>query len=100
MDKKIQPVGDAKGILKFARASSKLSSLVFIDVVETGIVLVLVLGFWQKFMPSKGFLIQELGTCIRFSTWHFKVPGVSDSGLKPRREKKVSIIGGWLWVLE
>ncbi|KAL6503365.1 hypothetical protein OROGR_025288 [Orobanche gracilis] len=79
---KLEPLGEAKEILKFARAQTHKRApnlnhpLVCIDVIEEGIVSGARAGLWKR------------GTT--------KVPGVTDLGLKPRSIKKVAILGGGL----
>ncbi|KAK6122608.1 hypothetical protein DH2020_043644 [Rehmannia glutinosa] len=74
---KLEPLGEAREMLKFARAQTRKRApnlrhpLVCIDVVEEGIVSGARTGLW-------------------------KVPGVTDLGLKPRSIKKVAILGGGL----
>ncbi|KAH9765885.1 peroxisomal fatty acid beta-oxidation multifunctional protein MFP2 [Citrus sinensis] len=74
---KIEPLGEAREIFKFARAQARKQApnlthpIVCIDVVEAGVVS----------GPRAGLQ---------------KVPGVTDLGLAPRRVKKVAILGGGL----
>ncbi|URD90228.1 fatty acid beta-oxidation multifunctional protein [Musa troglodytarum] len=74
---KLESLGDAREILKFARAQAQKQAanlqhpLVCIDVIEEGIVSGPRAGLW-------------------------KVPGITDLGLMPRKITKVGILGGGL----
>ncbi|KAK4374475.1 hypothetical protein RND71_005152 [Anisodus tanguticus] len=103
---KIEPLGEAKEILKFARVQTRRQApnlqhpLVVIDVVEEGIVSGPHAGLWKEAEAFQGLLHSD--TCKALVNVFFaqrgttKVPGVTDLGLKPRRIKKVAILGGGL----
>ncbi|KAJ1395341.1 hypothetical protein SESBI_33494 [Sesbania bispinosa] len=82
---KLEPLGEAREILKFARAQARKQApnlnhpLVCIDVIEAGIVAGPRAGLWKEAEAFEGL-----------------VPGVTDCGLVPRRVKKVAILGGGL----
>ncbi|KAK6913755.1 3-hydroxyacyl-CoA dehydrogenase, NAD binding [Dillenia turbinata] len=103
---KIEPLGEAREILKFARAQARKQApnlkhpLVCIDVVEEGIVAGPRAGLWQE---AEGFqVLLHSDTCKSLVHVFFaqrgttKVPGVTDRGLVPRQVKKVAILGGGL----
>ncbi|XP_059647782.1 glyoxysomal fatty acid beta-oxidation multifunctional protein MFP-a [Cornus florida] len=103
---KIEPLGEAREILKFARAQARKQApnlthpLVCIDVIEEGIVSGPRAGLWKEAEAFQGLLHSD--TCKSLVHIFFaqrgtsKVPGVTDLGLKPRRISKVAIIGGGL----
>ncbi|RAL54328.1 hypothetical protein DM860_001456 [Cuscuta australis] len=103
---KIEPLGDAKEILKFARAQARKQApnlnhpLVCIDVVEEGIVSGPRAGLWKEAEAFQELLYSD--TCKALVHIFFalrgttKVPGVTDQGLAPRKIKKVGILGGGL----
>ena len=103
---KIEPLGEAREILKFARAQARKQApnlnhpLVCIDVIEAGIVCGPRAGLWKEAEAFEG-LVQS-DTCKSLIHIFFaqrgtsKVPGVTDRGLVPRHVKKVAIIGGGL----
>jgi len=103
---KLEPLGEAREILKFARiqaqkrAANLKHPLVCLDVIEEGIVsgpmagLVKEVSSFQQLLHSDNakalihvFFSQRLTS---------KVPGVTDVGLKPRRVRKVAALGGGL----
>ncbi|OIT37053.1 PREDICTED: glyoxysomal fatty acid beta-oxidation multifunctional protein MFP-a [Nicotiana attenuata] len=103
---KIEPLGEAREILKFARVQTRRQApnlqhpLVCIDVVEEGIVSGPRAGLWKEAEAFQGLLHAD--TCKALVNIFFaqrgttKVPGVTDLGLVPRRIKKVAILGGGL----
>jgi enoyl-CoA hydratase/3-hydroxyacyl-CoA dehydrogenase len=103
---KLEPLGEAREILKFARAQTRKRApnlkhpLVCIDVVEEGIVSGAHAGLWKEAEAFQSLL--ESDTCKSLVHIFFaqrgttKVPGVTDLGLKPRKIKKVAILGGGL----
>ncbi|XP_006349823.1 glyoxysomal fatty acid beta-oxidation multifunctional protein MFP-a-like [Solanum tuberosum] len=103
---KIEPLGEAREILKFARVQTRRQApnlqhpLVVIDVVEEGIVSGPRAGLWKEAEAFQSLLHSD--TCKALVNVFFaqrattKVPGVTDLGLKPRRIKKVAILGGGL----
>lgn len=103
---KIEPLGDAREILKFARVQARRQApnlqhpLVVIDVIEEGVVSGPRAGLWKEAEAFQSLLHSD--TCRALVNVFFaqrataKVPGVTDLGLKPRRIKKVAILGGGL----
>ncbi|KAL6571592.1 hypothetical protein OROHE_003235 [Orobanche hederae] len=103
---KLEPLGEAKEILKFARAQTRKRApnlnhpLVCIDVIEEGIVSGARAGLWKEAEAFQ--VLLESDTCKSLVHFFFaqrgttKVPGVTDLGLKPRSIKKVAILGGGL----
>ncbi|KAL2530584.1 Peroxisomal fatty acid beta-oxidation multifunctional protein MFP2 [Forsythia ovata] len=103
---KLEPLGEAREILKFARAQTRkrapnlMHPLVCIDVIEEGIISGPRAGLWKEAEAFQGLLHSD--TCKSLVHIFFaqrgttKVPGVSDLGLKPRRINKVAILGGGL----
>ncbi|KAG6398614.1 hypothetical protein SASPL_140081 [Salvia splendens] len=103
---KLEPLGEAREILKFARAQTRkrapnlMHPLVCIDVIEEGVVSGARAGLWKEAEAFQSLL--ESDTCKSLVHFFFaqrgttKVPGVSDRGLKPRSVKKVAILGGGL----
>lgn len=103
---KLEPLGEAREILNFARAQARKQGpnlshpLVCIDVIEEGIVSGPRAGLWKEAEAFEGLLHSD--TCKSLVHIFFaqrsttKVPGVTDRGLKPRRVKKVAILGGGL----
>ncbi|KAK2358291.1 peroxisomal fatty acid beta-oxidation multifunctional protein MFP2 [Trifolium repens] len=103
---KIEPLGEAREILKFARAQARKQApnlkhpLVCIDVIEAGIVSGPRAGLWKE-AEAFDVLVQS-DTCKSLIHIFFaqrgtsKVPGVTDRGLVPRSVKKVAILGGGL----
>ncbi|KAJ4954723.1 hypothetical protein NE237_011506 [Protea cynaroides] len=103
---KLEPLGDAREILKFARAQARKQApnlkhpLVCIDVIEEGIVSGPRAGLWKEAEAFQGLLQSE--TCKSLVHIFFaqrgtsKIPGITDQGLVPRRINKVAILGGGL----
>ncbi|TQE06596.1 hypothetical protein C1H46_007838 [Malus baccata] len=103
---KLEPLGEAREILKFARAQVQKQApnlkhpLVCIDVVEEGIASGGRSGLWKEAESFQGLLRSD--TCKSLVHVFFaqrgtsKVPGVTDRGLMPRRVTKVAVIGGGL----
>ncbi|KAM0984906.1 hypothetical protein ACFX14_012380 [Malus domestica] len=103
---KLEPLGEAREILKFARAQVRKQApnlkhpLVCIDVVEEGIASGGRSGLWKEAESFQGLLRSD--TCKNLVHVFFaqrgtsKVPGVTDRGLMPRRVTKVAVIGGGL----
>ncbi|XP_044486723.1 glyoxysomal fatty acid beta-oxidation multifunctional protein MFP-a-like [Mangifera indica] len=103
---KLEPLGEAREIFKFARAQARKQApnlkhpIVCINVVEEGVVSGPRAGLLKE---AEGF--QELilsDTCKSLVHIFFaqrgtsKVPGVTDLGLMPRQVNKVAILGGGL----
>ncbi|KAH9765881.1 peroxisomal fatty acid beta-oxidation multifunctional protein MFP2 [Citrus sinensis] len=103
---KIEPLGEAREIFKFARAQARKQApnlthpIVCIDVVEAGVVSGPRAGLQKEAEDFQKLLRSE--TCKSLVHIFFaqrgtsKVPGVTDLGLAPRRVKKVAILGGGL----
>ncbi|XP_031397582.1 peroxisomal fatty acid beta-oxidation multifunctional protein MFP2 [Punica granatum] len=103
---KIEPLGEAREILKFARVQARKQApnlkhpLVCIDVIEEGILSGPMAGLWKEAEAFQGLLHSD--TCKALIHIFFaqrgtsKVPGVTDKGLIPRKVKKVAIVGGGL----
>ncbi|XP_042518036.1 peroxisomal fatty acid beta-oxidation multifunctional protein MFP2 [Macadamia integrifolia] len=103
---KLEPLGEAREILKFARAQTRKQApnlehpIVCIDVIEEGIVSGPRAGLWKEAEAFQG-LVQS-DTCKSLVHIFFsmrgtvKVPGVTDRGLVPRKINKVAILGGGL----
>ncbi|GMN62390.1 hypothetical protein TIFTF001_031463 [Ficus carica] len=103
---KVESLGEAREILKFARAQARKQApnlkhpLVCIDVIEEGIVAGPRAGLWKEAEAFQGLLHSD--TCKSLVHIFFaqrgttKVPGVTDLGLVPRQVKKVAILGGGL----
>ncbi|KAK9288148.1 hypothetical protein L1049_016596 [Liquidambar formosana] len=103
---KLEPLGEAREILKFARAQARKQApnlkhpLVCIDVIEEGIVSGPRAGLWKEVEDFERLLRSE--TCKSLVHIFFaqrgtsKVPGITDLGLVPRRVNKVAILGGGL----
>ncbi|KAL6188561.1 hypothetical protein ACLB2K_039953 [Fragaria x ananassa] len=103
---KLEPLGEAREILKFARAQVQKQApnlkhpLVCIDVVEEGIASGGRAGLWKEAEEFQGLLRAD--TCKSLVHIFFaqrgtsKVPGITDRGLMPRRVTKVAVIGGGL----
>ncbi|XP_062175642.1 glyoxysomal fatty acid beta-oxidation multifunctional protein MFP-a-like [Alnus glutinosa] len=101
---KIEPLGEAREILKLARAEAKKQApnvqypVVCIDVIEEGIVSGPRAGLWKEAEAFQELLFSD--TSKSLVHLHFaqsgtsKVPGVTDMGLVPRRVNKVGVIGG------
>ncbi|KAI4372492.1 hypothetical protein MLD38_010714 [Melastoma candidum] len=103
---KLEPLGEAREILKFARAQARKQApnlkhpLVCIDVIEEGIVSGPIAGLWKEAEAFQQLL--ESATCKALVHIFFaqrgtsKVPGVTDRNLAPRRVKTVAVVGGGL----
>ncbi|KAJ3669495.1 hypothetical protein LUZ60_011445 [Juncus effusus] len=103
---KLEALGEAREILKFARAQAQKQAanlthpLVCIDVIEEGIVAGPRAGLWKEATAFQGLLFSD--TCKSLVHVFFsqrattKVPGVTDLGLIPRKVTKVAILGGGL----
>lgn len=103
---KLEPLGEAREILKFARAQVRKQApnlkhpLVCIDVVEEGIASGGRSGLWKEAEAFQGLLRAD--TCKSLVHIFFaqrgtsKVPGVTDRGLVPRRVTMVAVVGGGL----
>ncbi|KAK3417963.1 hypothetical protein EUGRSUZ_H03943 [Eucalyptus grandis] len=91
---KLEPLGEAREIFKFARAQAKKQApnltlpLVYIDVVEEGVVSGPLAGLWKEAEAFQGLLHAD--TCKSL------VPGITDRGLMPRQVRKVAVVGGGL----
>ncbi|KAI6693028.1 hypothetical protein NL676_020738 [Syzygium grande] len=103
---KLEPLGEAREIFKFARVQTKKQApnlahpLVCIDVVEEGVVSGPFAGLWKEAEAFQGLLHSE--TCKSLVHIFFaqrgtsKVPGITDRGLRPRQVRKVAVVGGGL----
>ncbi|KAJ0802950.1 putative 3-hydroxyacyl-CoA dehydrogenase, Isomerase, Hydro-lyase [Helianthus annuus] len=103
---KIEPLGEAREILNFARAQARKQApnlqhpQVCIDVIEAGIVSGPRAGLIKEYESFQ--VLSKSDTCKSLIHVFFaqrgttKVPGVTDLGLKPRQIKKVAILGGGL----
>ncbi|VAH72824.1 glyoxysomal fatty acid beta-oxidation multifunctional protein MFP-a isoform X2 [Triticum aestivum] len=103
---KLEPLGEAREILKFARAQARKQAanlehpLICIDVIEEGIVSGPRAGLWKEANAFQGLLFSD--TCKSLLHVFFsqratsKVPGATDLGLMPRKITKVAILGGGL----
>ncbi|KAG9160086.1 hypothetical protein Leryth_005818 [Lithospermum erythrorhizon] len=103
---KLEPLAEAREILKFARAQTRRQApnlkhpLLCIDAVEEGIVSGPVAGLWKE--ADVFDILVKSDTCRSLVHIFFaqrgttKVPGVTDLGLKPRKIKNVAILGGGL----
>ncbi|XP_009623955.1 glyoxysomal fatty acid beta-oxidation multifunctional protein MFP-a-like isoform X1 [Nicotiana tomentosiformis] len=103
---KIESIGEAKEILKFARAQAIKQApniyhpLAYIDVIEEGVVSGPRAGLIKEYETFEVLLRSD--TCKALVHIFFaqrgttKVPGVTDMGLVPRQVKKVAIVGGGL----
>ncbi|GAA0152638.1 dehydrogenase [Lithospermum erythrorhizon] len=103
---KLEPLPEAREILKFARAQTRRQApnlkhpLLCIDAVEEGIVSGPVAGLWKE--ADVFDILVKSDTCRSLVHIFFaqrgttKVPGVTDLGLKPRKIKNVAILGGGL----
>ncbi|CAL0330649.1 unnamed protein product [Lupinus luteus] len=103
---KIEPLGEAREILKFARSRAQKEApnlkhpLVCIDVIEEGIVSGPRAGLWKEAEASEELSHSDTSKSLIHIFFAkrgtSKVPGVTDIGLVPRHVKKVAIIGGGL----
>ncbi|KAH7844922.1 hypothetical protein Vadar_033231 [Vaccinium darrowii] len=103
---KIEPLGEAREICKFARAQARKQAphlkhpIVCIDVIETGIVSGPHAGLSKEAEEFRELLYSDTGKSLVHIFFAqrgtSKVPGITDRGLVPRRIKKVAILGGGL----
>ncbi|XP_057547363.1 glyoxysomal fatty acid beta-oxidation multifunctional protein MFP-a [Amaranthus tricolor] len=103
---KLESLGEAREILKFAREQARKQApnlkhpLVCIDVIEEGIASGPRAGLWKEADAFEELLRSD--TCKSLVHIFFaqrgtsKVPGVTDLGLSPRKIRKVAILGGGL----
>ncbi|XP_027916315.1 peroxisomal fatty acid beta-oxidation multifunctional protein MFP2-like [Vigna unguiculata] len=103
---KLEPLGEALEILKFARAQARKRApnlhhpLVCIDVIEAGVVDGPRAGLWKEAEAAE--ILAKSDTCKSLVHIFFslrgtsKIPGVTDLGLVPRNVKKVAVLGGGL----
>ncbi|XP_052207261.1 glyoxysomal fatty acid beta-oxidation multifunctional protein MFP-a [Diospyros lotus] len=103
---KIEPLGEAREMLKFARDQTRKRApnlqhpLICIDVVEEGIVSGPRAGLWKEAEAFQD--LPQSDTCKSLVHIFFaqrgtsRVPGITDRGLVPRRISKVAILGGGL----
>lgn len=103
---KLEPLGEAREILTFARAQARKQAanlqhpLVCIDVIEEGVVSGPYAGLLKEAQSFEVLLRSD--TCKSLVHVFFaqratsKVPGITDLGLMPRKIKKVGILGGGL----
>ncbi|KAG6726411.1 hypothetical protein I3842_02G080000 [Carya illinoinensis] len=103
---KIEPLGEATEILKFARAQAQKQAphlqhpLVCIDVIEEGIVSGPRAGLFKEAEAFQELLYSDTSKSLVHiffaQSGTSKVPGVTDVGLVPRRVNKIAILGGGL----
>ncbi|CAL2226942.1 unnamed protein product [Prunus armeniaca] len=103
---KLEPLGEAREMLKFARAQVRKQApnlkhpLVCIDVVEEGIASGGRSGLWKEAEAFQVLLHSDTSKSLIHIFFAqrgtSKVPGVTDRGLVPRRVTKVAVIGGGL----
>ncbi|XP_011621903.1 peroxisomal fatty acid beta-oxidation multifunctional protein MFP2 [Amborella trichopoda] len=103
---KLEPLGEAKQILKFARVQAQKQAanlqhpLVCIDVIEEGIVSGPRAGLWKEADAFQQLLFSDTAKSLVHIFFAqratSKVPGITDLGLMPRKIHKVAIIGGGL----
>ncbi|XP_058077095.1 glyoxysomal fatty acid beta-oxidation multifunctional protein MFP-a-like isoform X3 [Magnolia sinica] len=103
---KLEPLGEAREILKFARAQVQRQApnlhhpLVCIDVIEEGIVSGPRAGLFKEVEAFNKLLVSD--TCKSLINVFFaqratsKVPGITDMGLVPRKITKIAVLGGGL----
>lgn len=103
---KLEPLGEAREILKFARDQTRKRApnlrhpLACIDAIEEGIVSGPRAGLWKEAEAFQEVIASD--TCKSLVHIFFaqrgtsKVPGITDLGLVPRRVRKVAILGGGL----
>ncbi|KAJ9181896.1 hypothetical protein P3X46_005942 [Hevea brasiliensis] len=103
---KLDSLGEAREIFKFARAQARKQApnlkhpLVCIDVVEEGVVSGPRAGLWKEVDEFQ--VLVHSDTCKSLVHIFFaqrgttKVPGITDKGLMPRRVNKVAVLGGGL----
>eukprot|EP01018_Ginkgo_biloba_P027852 Gb_29566 [translate_table: standard] len=103
---KLEPLGEAREILKYTRieaqkrAANLKHPLVCLDVIEEGIVSGAMSGLHKE---AKAFMELIYSDTAKGLIHIFfaqrstsKVPGVTDLGLKPRKIRKVAVLGGGL----
>ncbi|KAH1091268.1 hypothetical protein J1N35_018525 [Gossypium stocksii] len=103
---KIEPLGEARQILDFARAQARKRApnlkhpLVCIDVIEEGIVNGPKPALYKEVEAFQGLLKSDTSKSLIHIFFAqrgtSKVPGITDRGLVPRKVKKVAILGGGL----
>ncbi|MBA0800044.1 hypothetical protein Gohar_010508 [Gossypium harknessii] len=103
---KIEPLGEARQILNFARAQTRKRApnlkhpLVCIDVIEEGIVNGPKPALYKEVEAFQGLLKSDTSKSLIHIFFAqrgtSKVPGITDRGLVPRKVKKVAILGGGL----
>ncbi|XP_041012143.1 glyoxysomal fatty acid beta-oxidation multifunctional protein MFP-a [Juglans microcarpa x Juglans regia] len=103
---KIEPLGEAREILKFARAQALKQApnlkhpLVCIDAIEEGIVSGPRAGLWKEAEAFQALPHSDTSKSLVHIFFAqrgtSKVPGITDIGLVPRRVNKVAILGGGL----
>ncbi|XP_020583518.1 glyoxysomal fatty acid beta-oxidation multifunctional protein MFP-a [Phalaenopsis equestris] len=103
---KLEPLGEAREILTFARAQAKKQAanlqhpLVCIDVIEEGIVSGPLAGLRKEASSFQQLLVSDTCKCLVHVFFAqratSKVPGITDLGLTPRKTKKVAVLGGGL----
>eukprot|EP00250_Pteridium_aquilinum_P001038 c11227_g1_i1 orf=376-2541(-) len=103
---KLEPLGEAREILKFAReqtakrAPNLSHPLVCLDVVEEGIVSGGLAGIYKEGQGFKECVVSDTAKSLVHVFFAQratgKIKGITDLGLKPRSLKKVGVIGGGL----
>lgn len=103
---KLEPLGEAREILKFARAQARKQApnlthpVVCIDVIEEGIVSGPRAGLQKEAEEFQRLLHSDTSKSLMHIFFAqrgtSKVPGITDLGLVPRQVKKVAILGGGL----
>ncbi|KAG2727044.1 hypothetical protein I3760_01G142300 [Carya illinoinensis] len=103
---KIEPLGEAREILKFARAQARKQApnlkhpLVCIDAIEEGIVSGPRAGLWKEAEAFQALPHSDTSKSLVHIFFAqrgtSKVPGITNIGLVPRRVNKVAILGGGL----
>eukprot|EP00249_Psilotum_nudum_P012582 c23866_g2_i1 orf=3-2165(-) len=103
---RLEPLGEAREILKFAREQSKKTApnlkhpLICLDVIEEGLLHGGLAGIIKEGNAFRECVVSDTAKALvhiffaqRATT---KVPGVTDLGLQPKPVKKVGVIGGGL----
>uniref|UniRef100_A0A6N2K3V2 Uncharacterized protein n=1 Tax=Salix viminalis TaxID=40686 RepID=A0A6N2K3V2_SALVM len=103
---KLDSLGEAREIFKFARAQAQkqapnlIHPLVCIDVVEHGIVSGPRAGLYKEFESFQELVRSSISKSLVHIFFSLrgttKIPGITDLGLVPRRVKKVAVLGGGL----
>ncbi|GAV57484.1 ECH domain-containing protein/3HCDH_N domain-containing protein, partial [Cephalotus follicularis] len=103
---KLEPLGEAREIFKFARAQARKQApnlthpIVCIDVVEEGIVSGPWAGLWKEADAFQELVHSETYKSLIHVFFSqratSKIHGITDRGLVPRRVNKVAILGGGL----